>query len=462
MLKECHTKMDKIQVSPNIELPYNCPSCKNELAPSDWYINGMRCIIDLECNNCINNYYAEFPTNAGLLYPGIIDKTTMNRADDLPFDNWYLNGFLDSCRHQKNYEIEFIIKKNRKLGSKKIAILNTIDETYGHSLYELFNASHFLEQTDLDLILIVQKNISWLVPEGFAEVWILDLPFKSAGDWNNWITTRIKEELKGYKEIYICRTFVQQDSSDFNICHYTKIKPFNLNNWDSLLVKPTITFIWRKDRFWKNVLPGFLNNRYILKIFGRVLKPLENLIQFYWILNFANRLKYMIPNVDFAISGMDDRGYKLPHWIKDFRFPNHTDENAISQAKRYAESHLVIGCNGSSLLLPGCLAGAMINIVPNDQWAVSAGSFPFRITSIGDTHFRYVMLPKEIKIDRLIQISLSILRDRSLILLTTTKPWRDHDSILSPLEYAKDRINAHNLINLFNSTNGLITSKKKK
>jgi hypothetical protein len=233
-----------------------------------------------------------------------------------------------------------------------------------------------------------------------------------------------------------------------------------LNNWDDRLSRPALTFIWRTDRFWKRVIPRIIDNRFSRKLFPNSLQRLRNHLQFKWILRFSEKLKEQIPAVDFAISGMDDRKSALPDWIKDYRYPVHEDTTAKEQVERYARSHLVVGCNGSSLLLPGCLSGGVINIVPHGMWAVSAGTFPFRIRDIGDTHFRYVMVPDEISIARLVSIIVSVLRDRSYIQIQASSPWRDHESGLPAYAWADFRKKIFELSDHFPLDKGMISKRR--
>ncbi|MEK6280372.1 MAG: hypothetical protein AABN95_08470 [Acidobacteriota bacterium] len=38
---------------------------------------------------------------------------------------------------------------------------------------------------------------------------------------------------------------------DYNIGHFTGVKPFPLEQWGARLERPTVTFIWRDDRTWQ-------------------------------------------------------------------------------------------------------------------------------------------------------------------------------------------------------------------
>lgn len=449
-----------IALNPKPDVTIHCSQCNVETESQEFLITGIHNVVYGKCNSCNKGYYKQMPVNAGLFYPGIIEESSGRRTDDLPYDNWFLKGYVDAFAKRKDDKISLTIEKHRPLKRKKTAILNCIDHCYGHCLFELFNASWYLQQEDIDLIILVQKNLRWLVPDGTAETWVADISFGNAHYWYDDLARQVKELTKDIPGLYICRSFVQTDDHDYAIEDYSGVKPFPLEQWNQRLEKPTVTFVWRSDRFWRKILPGVIDNRFTRKICSRLIEYIRNRYHLKWVLRFAKELKQQVPGLDFAIAGMDSRDAVLPSWIKDFRFEKHTDEDAIDNCKRYAESHLVIGCNGSSLILPSAHAGACIDIVPGDMWAVSAGSFSFRNTSIGDTHFRYVLLPPEITIRRLAGITVSILRDRSMIELHTSNPWRDHHAKLDSKAWADFRLESFEIGRHFNNDSGLITTNK--
>lgn len=453
-----------IQIKPEINMHHKCPCGVAEIQPNSLHLTGMHTMCKISCKHCSMEYFLEVPINAGAFYPGILDAQTGIRVDELPFDNWYLRSLKDAYKNKKNVEFDFNIEKNREFDpNKKVALLHCLDITYGHALFELFNAQYYLERGDVDLVIIVQRNLRWLVPDGAAEVWVLDLPFSRANDWNEWLANRVQLELNRLPEqVFMCRTFVQADSSDYDIERFSKVMPFPFDEWDERLEKPTVTIIWRNDRFWRRVLPKWLDNRILRKIAPKTIEKIRHMAQLNWLLKFAEALHLAIPKLDLAISGMDSRKLKIPAWIKDFRFPIHEDDTARHQCLRFAESHLVMGCNGSSLILPGCHAGSVLNIVPGDQWSVSAGSFAFRKTDFGDTHYRYTMVPAEITINRLVSITVAMLRDRSYIQMQTSPPWRDHDASLPPFALSEKRLQVHELGRHFASEAGLVTLRAKK
>jgi len=225
-----------IRLSPQPDINVPCPTCGNPVLPQSWKATGMRFMLDCRCGNCDADFFAEAPINAGLFYPGIIDKRTGKRVDKLPFENWYLNGLILAHANQKDDAVAVEVIEHKKIGSRPVLLLNTIDATYGHALYELFNASYYLDKKEFDLVIIVQKNLAWLVPQGAAQVWIADISFSKANHWMNAFDSQVKKLLKDTRDVFVCRSFVQTDSTDFNIKDYTRVDPFPLESWDERLL----------------------------------------------------------------------------------------------------------------------------------------------------------------------------------------------------------------------------------
>lgn len=447
-----------IRIHPEIEVRIKCNSCGQEFSPVSFHLTGMHVLCSGICPICeVEELFMEMPASAGLFYPTIIRSSDGERVDDMPFSNWFIRGLSNAYKSRSDKKITIEKRINNDHPKERLLILNTIDQTYGHSLLNLFNISYYRRKTDFHLLVVIQREMLWLLPDSVDEVWIVDISFSKAGNWYQFLEEEINEKIGTYSEASLCRAFPQAAESDFNIEEYSRIKPFPLDLWDERLVKPTVTFIWRTDRFWKQVLPRCIDNRVSRKIFPELIQMLKRKIQFKWILKFAEELRKKAPGVDFGVAGMDTRDYRLPLWINDYRYSSHNDESAKDQCRRYAESHLVIGCNGSSLVLPSCHAGAVMNIVPRDGWMVSVGSFHFRYTSLADTFFRYSLIPAESSIERIVKIAVQILRDRSMVQIVSGSPWNDHDSGIAYGEWAKFRKGIFGNTAKFNEEEGMIS-----
>jgi hypothetical protein len=452
---------DVLRLRPLEEEGKQCPRCCAGLKSEDFFITGLHNTVRLLCDDCQTRFQLELPIGHGAFYPGLVEEGSGDRVDDLPMRNWFLTGLSAAVRQRESEEVKIGIERLRNLSRKKLVILNTVDHCYGHSLYRLFNAQYFIDKRpDVDLVILVQEPLRWMVPDGAAQIWTVSIPFSRGGERFDSLDAQIKCEFATCAEIYLARTLVQQDSNDFDIARFTRIAPFPLENWDVLLAAPRVTFIWRGDRMWNRLVPRVIDNRVTRRAAPEAIRRLHSEVQRTWIVRLAEHLKAASPGIDFAVAGMADRGIRFPGWIKDFRHPIHTNESASAMCRRYAESHLVIGCNGSSLLLPGAHAGAVINLVPGEQWAVSAATFPFRVTSVGDTHFRYTLLPGSVSPKTVASISVSVLRERSLIELHTAAPWRDRNSLRSPRDFGDFRSKAFLMARHFNSTAGMISTSR--
>jgi hypothetical protein len=349
----------------------------------------------------------------------------------------------------------------RNFGQRPVALLNTVDVCYGHSVFRLIQAQHYLDHANVDLVVLVQPSLRWMVPSGVAQIWTVDAPWKEAWRWNDGLAQEVKRLLAGHSPVFLCRPFVQPDTAHFDVERFTGVRPFPLTEWTARLQRPTVTFIWRSDRSWRDFITpfmglrraaAFLNDWKIRRQAGmpasilgpgplqmaapsaikRWIKKVENRSlqrkQRDWIVRLAGQLRECVPNLDFGVAGLMNKAPSFPRWIQDCRRESHSDESARRMCERYASSHIVLGCNGSNLVLPGMHAGAVVNLVPRTWWAVSAGSFPFRYTEPPDIAFRYVLVPGEVSVGVLGDILVSILRDRELILLHTASQWRSHQT----------------------------------
>ncbi len=106
-----------IRLKPFVDLNISCPSCSEEIQPADWLITGMHCMTELKCANCGHKFYSEIPVNAGAFYPGIIDAKTGARVDNMPFENWYLNGLVEAYKNKKEENVSLEVLDNRNLGA---------------------------------------------------------------------------------------------------------------------------------------------------------------------------------------------------------------------------------------------------------------------------------------------------------------------------------------------------------
>ncbi len=259
----------------------------------------------------------------------------------------------------------------RKIVCRKYAkavILNCLDYLYGHVLLQLLNAQMHLETTpDIGLIVIVPKNLTWLVPAGVAEIWEVDAPLSAFKNRIENLDAFVKGELPRFDEVYLSEAFIQPDWNTVDISLFTKTPRFEL---EGFYRKPfQITFLWREDRCWLNTKPeDFLwKAAFKLKLLDRT--------GFYFLwrqkrlfTKTASLIHRKLPDARFVVTGIG-RKQKFPGFFQDCRQTQPSTETERSWCRLYAESHLVIGVHGSGLLLPSALAAGFIELLPRHRLA---------------------------------------------------------------------------------------------
>jgi len=372
----------------------------------------------------------------GLFYPALVDCPVGSSFDNFPKNHWFLDSLRNASEHHGS--VGFRSEQLTPAQGRTWALLNTLDMCYGHSVLKLLSAEHYLRKPDIALIVLVQPQLRWLVPDGVARVWTAEIPFKQAPEWWISLAQKVGMELATMGKVQLCPSMPQPAPDTYHIENFTRVAPFPLEDWEPLLQRPKVTFVWRSDRFHKPFLPPSFGKRplrTLWRFFPHVPGMLELRRQEQWIACLAEHLRRRIPNLDFAVGGMGESGGHFADWIKDLRVTKHDDNSARALCQRYAQSHLVVGCNGSSLLLPSAHAGATLNLAPKDWWAVCFNSFAYRGQENEDRSFRYTVLPGSLPVDAVANVIYSILFERRKYLVHHCQPWNQQDYAGDPANW---------------------------
>jgi hypothetical protein len=204
--------------------------------------------------------------------------------------------------------------------------------------------------------------MKWLIPsEGIAEVWTVKLGFSKLYHYYPELSNKINFEINKFKNVYLSAGYVIPTNENIKIENFTKIKPYDFSTPPK---EPRVTFIWRED-------PGRVMVRciYLVKFFQkigfkRILLPLQyiKIIILFYLLK-----KKLGSNYQFTVSGLGSYG-KMPSFIHDKRVENFNGNTESELCKLYAESALVFGVHGSSMLLPSAHAGMTISLMPSKRW----------------------------------------------------------------------------------------------
>lgn len=347
----------------------HCPGCKStkdNIEITGLRFPGMHVFAELNCKKCKGSFLFDLPIGHSLLYPVHITKEG-KLVNTNPRLKWLSNPVINGFNNPDNGSLNIRIIKKRNF--EKVILLNCLDYLYGHSLLKLLNAGNYLNKfPDIGLILLIQKNFEWLIPDGTAEAWIVDCPMKSGNNWFTFLEKEIPAELSRFKEVYLGMGYAHPSIKELNIADFVKIPAFNLNNW--LQRAPVITFIYREDRL---IHPTKIEREFYRLAEGiGILTKVPLIKQFFlyrqkkYLNQYFHRLKNSIPEITIQIAGIGKRNLMRSNII-DLRKSKLKDEDELTWAKAYSQSNLVVGIHGSNMLLPTALAGGFIEILPEQR-----------------------------------------------------------------------------------------------
>lgn len=381
---------------------YTCRNCGTDLLVEGWYVPGMRNLAELHCPDCGRRYYGDLPTANALGKPALLDRETGTAVSVTGRSGWYPD-ILESSYADRT-STERTLETTRRETIKRPVLVNCLDINYGHCLYKLLSVDTLLDRRpDLDVIVLVQPSVEWLVPDGVSAVWVLDLPLSTGAEWNDWLAEEIRDRLDGYDERYLAPTislFSPPKPDTYDIRRYTGVETFPLDEWFERFDDLTVTFVWRGlneysgiERLWCSspqdstglgTVYGYYNR--LNELAGRGAPAVTQ--QRNRFVTTAERLRDSFPHITCAVAGIGEE-CTFPSWIEDIRITDPTPERERALCEQYANSHLVVGVHGSNMLLPSAHAGSAISLLLPGRTATAYSDILFREDEQLGSHFRY-------------------------------------------------------------------------
>jgi hypothetical protein len=416
-----------IKLHPIPTVSFKCPYDNIDLEPVGWYIPGMRTLADLRCPECGLRFYGDLPAGHGLYYPMLLEQAT-GIVHDRYGIGWSADWLRDSYAQRVDTPMELVVEEFRPLGQP--VLLNCIDTLYGHCLLKLLNAQYYLDhRPDLDIILLIPRCLRWMVPDGVAAVWTVDLPLRQGIEWNDWLADEIKRRIAPLSQCWLSIALSHPYPEDYDIQRFSRVPPFPINEWDRHQERPTITFIWREDRVWPSDTGYSYVHRIVRKLTCRVgLRRRPTNKQRRQVVALAQTLRSTYPGIDFAVVGQGHRG-RFPTWITDLRSVEIDKSLEKSWCERYSKSHIVIGVHGSNMLLPSAHAGATVELVPQERWGNLVQDILLEPLDPREALLRYRFLPIGASAATVGAVTIDLLRHLSDGLRYFKRPWCQHETL---------------------------------
>ncbi|HEV7893603.1 MAG TPA: hypothetical protein VGP08_23515 [Pyrinomonadaceae bacterium] len=380
--------MRAARLHPVTDAEHECPHCRARLGVRGWHVPGMRNLADLLCTTCGREFYGDLASGQALYTPMLLDKAT-GAVHGQHGVGWFAAWLRDSYARRVDEAIPFDVREGRAI-TKPVVLLNCLDTLYGHSLLKLLNAQYYLDRrADVDLVVMVPSLLAWMVPDGVAQVWSVGLPLRRGTEWNEWLAREVRRRVEAFDAVSLGHALSHPRLDEFDIERFTRVKPFPLGEWGARLERPTVTFIWRDDRPWRDPVNIAPSGR-----LGRLINSRSRASgeQSVWVSELADALRRDMLAIDFAVTGLVKNATRveLPEWVKDLRRTALDDGAERAWCERYAESHLVVGIHGSNMLLPSAHAGGVVEFIGPGRWGNFAQDVLFRDTGdCREAFFRY-------------------------------------------------------------------------
>ncbi len=351
------------------------------------------CVESYACNDCGAEIIEDLRVGHAVNYPYQIDLNKAQIFGEKTATKWLGLPLFNSLISPNNRDIK--ISKEVFKASERVIIINCIDFLYGHCLLKLLNAQKYLEKfPEYGLIVIVPKLIRWMVPQGIAEVWTVDISLKDAYDYYPSFHQFVCIEAERFSEVYVSRA--HSHPSQFDISKFTGVAKHNFEQEEL-----QITFIWREDRIWSSLL----TQRILSKL---KMSQIALMLQNWRVERLFKQIRSAIPSARFVVAGLGTKT-QFPKWIEDYRVDSFNEKAEREVCEIYSASRLVIGIHGSNMLCPSGHAGMTIDLMPRDRWGNIAQDILYQEADPRLASFRYRYLPLGIKIADLAYIASSML-----------------------------------------------------
>jgi hypothetical protein len=368
-----------IQIRPDIYFNEQSPyGSDGVLKPRRIIWQGIHTCVETVCSSTGQILIADLPVGHATLNSCTVNVQTQEIFCAEAVRQWLGKPLLDSLTHPSSEDVPMTVERIRE--SKNVVILNCIDHLYGHAVLKLFNAErHLQSNSDVRVIVIVQEFLRWMVPSGVAEIWTVQLPLSKAMQYYPRLDQKITDECTRFETVSVSTAY--SHPSVQNISLFSKTERHNDH-----AEKYRVTFIWRNDRPW-------ITNPYLILVAKKTgLMDILITIQNRKTIRLFSKLRRKLPAVKFTIAGIGKKT-QFPDWIDDQRVDKVTEEAELALCRVYAESRLVIGVHGSSMLLPSAHAGMTIDLMPKERWGNFAQDIVYQESDPRIGSFRYRFFP---------------------------------------------------------------------
>jgi hypothetical protein len=382
-----------IKIKPTIDGKIECPNCCASLVPREIIWQGVHVCAAGTCSECTHYIIADLPIAHAIRNGCRFDTTDKKLYIQKESSRKWFGAPLQKSLQNPDSKTFPELKVTKLSSHRQVIILNCIDYLYGHAILKLFNAEYHLRSNqNYGLILLIPSFLRWLVPEGVAEIWTVDIPLQKAQNYYPSLNVSISAELVRFESVFLSRAVTHPRVKD--ISFYTGVNKCLYDDHNF-----RVTFIWREDRTWSQ---DFSAKLWLGQGWSKI--P-ELFLQNLKVRMLFTVMKKVLPHVHFTVVGLGTFS-TFPSWIEDRRVVNYDEHCERAACKIYSESKLVIGVHGSGMLLPSAHAGLTLDLMPLTRWGNISQDILYQEEDPLMASYRYRYLPSNVSVQLLAKIAI--------------------------------------------------------
>ncbi len=314
-----------------------CPRCHDVLVVTATYLTGWRFFLLGRCEACGHRYLQDLPSGHGLVYPTTLDLSTGETFDPARA-TWFSEPLRALWEEPDALPVALSVTKHAT--TEEIVLVNCLDPVYGHSLHKLLNAQREIAQNpDRGVVVLVPQALAALVPDGVAEIWQVHERSARFANWLIDLDAQLGALLDRFERSFLSPAFPHPHPSTYSLAALVgHIAPRTTG-------PPSIVLALRDDRMWGEKAGDQAANVHEL----------------------VERLTKSFASAGITAIGVDT-DTPVPSSVLDLRDNRSNAERELQWLEILRGADLAIGVHGSNMLLPSGLAGATIELLPEDRY----------------------------------------------------------------------------------------------
>jgi hypothetical protein len=363
-MMEVKVRHDMVPVLPAMGPNGTCPACGDaHLLPLGTVFPGMHVLGRYRCGACGITFLRDLPVGHAVSHPVTLGADGAPLGSDRP-PVWLVEPLVEAFARPAEGEVRIERRVYRE--ARRVVVLNTLDFLYGHVLLKLYNALHYIDRhPDLGLVVILPRMYAWLIPDGCAEAWIVDLGLGRLQGWYPAIDRFVQERIATYDEVHLARAYSHPDVSGLDLGRFTRVAPFPVERFDEL--PPHVTFVARQDRLWYRGPVWRFMHRVVRRLGlagvpGRFFPADQDRLM----RRTMALLRRQVPGVTFSVVGLG-RATRWGAGVEDLRTQRMDTATETAWCRAYARSQVTVGVHGSNMLLPTALCAGCVEIMPRER-----------------------------------------------------------------------------------------------